>query len=92
MDTSSTLQWGWWIAHLAALALAWLVRAYHGRPAEGPLQAGFLASLALMGVATLAGRQFLWSLWPLSAFTLALMIVGAVLDLEPVPTTHRYPS
>jgi hypothetical protein len=46
------------------------------------LQGGYLLGLACVAVATLAGEQFSWPLWTLSAATLSTMIVIAVADFR----------
>jgi len=82
MDYTSSLQCGWAAIHLFGLAAACLVRVYAGTTAEGPLQSAFLMGLASVAVATLAGEQFSWPLWTLSAATLAVMIVVAIADFR----------
>ena len=83
MDTTSALQCGWAAIHLIGLASTFLIRAYVGRKGEAPLQAVYLLGLAGVALATLAGEQLAWPLWILSAFTLALMLVVAVVDAPP---------
>ena len=83
MDAAVSLQCGWAAIHLTGLAATFLVRAYAGARAEAPLQALYLLGLAGVAVATLAGEQFGWPLWILSAFTLGVMIVAAVADFRP---------
>jgi len=46
------------------------------------LQGAFLLSLAGVAVATLAGEQFSWPQWTISAATLAIMIVVAIADFR----------
>jgi hypothetical protein len=83
MDTISALQCGWAAIHLIGLAATFLIRAYAGGKAEAPLQVLYLLGLAGVALATLAGEQFAWPLWILSAFTLAVMLVVAVFDAPP---------
>ena len=85
MDYASSLQCGWVAIHLVGLAAAFLVRVYAGTAAETLLQGLFLCGLAGVGVATLAGEQFAWSLWTLSATTMSTMIVVAIADFEAKP-------
>lgn len=82
MDATCSLQCGWVAIHLFGLIAACLVRIYANTAAESPLQGAFLLSLAGVAVATLAGEQFSWPLWTLSAATLALMIVIAIADFR----------
>jgi hypothetical protein len=85
MDYVISLQCGWIAIHLVGLAVACLVRIYAGTAAESPLQCLFLCGLAGVAVATLAGEQFSWHLWTLSATTLSLMIVVAIADFSNPP-------
>ena len=80
MDYTFSLQCGWVAVHFIGLAAACLVRIYAGTAAESPLQGLFLLGLAAVAVATLAGQQFAWSPWTLSAATMSLMIVVAIAD------------
>jgi hypothetical protein len=82
MDHTSSLQCGWVAIHLFGLIAACLVRFYASTRAEGALQAAYLLGLAGVAVATLAGEQFNWPLWTLSATTLSVMIVVAVADFR----------
>jgi hypothetical protein len=88
MDFACSLQCGWAALHLFGLTATFLLRAYTGASAETPLQAVFLLSLSGIAVAALAGEQFGWQLWILSAFTMGIMIVVAVADFS----SHRYES
>ena len=85
MDYVSSLQCGWVAIHLIGLTAAFLVRVYAGTAAEGGLQCLFLCGLAGVAVATLAGEQFAWSLWTLSATTLSVMVVVAIADFNQNP-------
>jgi hypothetical protein len=87
MDATSALQCGWAAIHLIGLLATFLVRAYAGGKAEGPLQALYLLGLAGVALATLAGEQLAWPLWTVSAFTLSVMVVAAVVESH--PTTIR---
>ncbi len=82
MDYTSSLQCGWVAIHLFGFCAACLVRCYAGTRAEGPLQVVYLLGLACVAVATLAGEQFSWSLWTLSATTLSTMIVIGIADFR----------
>ena len=70
---------------LAGFAAACLVRFYAGTVAEAPLQCLFLLGLAGVAIATVAGEQFSWHPWTLSAATMAVMIVVAIADFEEAP-------
>jgi hypothetical protein len=82
MDATCSLQCGWVAIHFFGLIAACLVRIYAGTRAEGPIQGAFLVGLSGVAVATLAGEQFSWPLWTLSAATLAVMIVVAIADFR----------
>jgi len=85
MDYVCSLQCGWVAIHLIGLSAAFLVRIYADTAAEGCLQGVFLCGLAGVAVATLAGEQFAWSLWTLSAATLSTMIIVAIADWRTSP-------
>ena len=80
MDYTTSLQCGWVALHVVGLLAACLVRVFAGTAAETPLQLLFLIGLAVVAVVTLAGEQFNWSIWTLSAATMSLMIIVAVAD------------
>jgi hypothetical protein len=88
MDFATSLQCGWAAIHLIGLAATFLVRAYAGTSAEAPMQGVYLLGLTGVATATLAGEQFGWPLWLLSAATMGVMIVAAVADFS----SHRYES
>ena len=71
-----------WISiHLFGLTAAWLVRMYAGHRLEGLTAILFFACLPLIAIATVVGQNVCLALWPLSACTLAIMIVTATADL-----------
>ncbi|MGI9455280.1 MAG: hypothetical protein ACR2NU_01895 [Aeoliella sp.] len=73
-----------WISlHVLGLVTAWLVRMHLGSRHEGLIQFGFLACLPMIALATVVGQQLCLTLWPLSACTLAVMIVMAIADFGP---------
>lgn len=78
----SSLQCGWVAVHVFGLIAASLVRISAGTRAEGPLQGAFLLGLTGVAIATLAGEQYSWPLWTLSAATMAIMIVVAIADFR----------
>jgi hypothetical protein len=80
MDSISSYQCAWAAVHAFGLAMSCAVRVYAGTAAEHVLQGLFLLSLATVGVAALAGQQFGWSLWTVSAATMTVMIVASVAD------------
>ncbi|MAT72522.1 MAG: hypothetical protein CMJ58_23730 [Planctomycetaceae bacterium] len=88
MDSVCSLQCAWFALHLVGLSLAILVRTTHRRRGEEAVQAAFLATLSVMALGTLAGRHFCWPLWGLSAGTLAVMVLAAVVD--PGPAAQEY--
>ena len=73
----------WISVHLLGLTAAWLVRTKSGRRGEGLAQLGFLACLPLIAMATVVGQHLCLAFWPLSAGTLAVMIVMAIADFGP---------
>jgi hypothetical protein len=71
-----------WIAvHLLGILATWMVRMHVESRFEGVAQTGFLLSLLTVAMATVMGYHFCLQIWPLSAITLASMIVLAVFDL-----------
>ena len=77
------LQAVWFIIHFLGLAAAWIVRMHTHRPGEGLAQLAFLACLPMIALATVVGQQLCLTIWPLSAATLAVMIVLATADFSP---------
>jgi len=78
-----------WIAvHVLGIAASWLVRMQFGNRYEGLSQLGFLFCLPTIAITTVVGYHFCMEMWPLSAITLCLMIVTAVLDLGEPDTLH----
>jgi len=71
----------WITIHLLGLLAAWLVRTHDGRRYELLVQSGFFTSLLAVAVTTVIGHVCCLRMWPLSAVTLALMIVLAISDL-----------
>jgi len=82
MESPCALQCAFFIVHFLGLAMACVVRVVAGRRGAAAAETAFLACLALVGVCALAGPQFAGSLWRFSSATLALMLVGAVVDLR----------
>jgi hypothetical protein len=83
MNLSAGLPTIWISLHVVGLAAAWLVRLHASRRREGLTQLGFFACLPLIASATVVGQQMCLTIWPLSAGTLAVMIVLATADLSP---------
>ncbi len=78
-----------WIAiHVLGIAATWLVRMQFGNRYDGLAQLGFLLCLPTIAVTTVVGYHFCMEMWPLSAITLCLMIVMAVLDLGEANSLH----
>lgn len=82
MDSLTGLQASWIILHFVGLAAAWVVRMHAGRRREGLAQIVFLFCLPLIALATVVGQHLCLTMWPLSAATLAVMIVLATADLS----------
>ncbi len=71
-----------WIAiHLLGIFAAWMVRMPAGRRYAILVQGGFFTSLLAVAITTMIGHVCCLEMWPLSAVTLALMIVLAIADL-----------
>lgn len=70
----------WISVHFLGLATAWMVRMYAGHRLETFVALVFLATLPMIALATLVGQHYCLTAWPLSACTLAVMIVMAILD------------
>jgi len=76
-----------WIGiHLIGLFAAWLVRAHDGRRFELFVQGGFFTSLLAVAITTVIGHICCLEMWPLSAVTLALMIVLPLVDWGTSPS------
>lgn len=71
----------WIVVHLLGLLTAWMVRMHTGRRFEAMLQGGFFTCLIVVSLTTVVGHFYCLQMWPLSALTLALMIVLAIVDL-----------
>ena len=71
-----------WIAiHLLGLFAAWMVRMPSGQRYEVFVQGGYFTALLAVAVTTVVGHLCCLEIWPLSAVTLAVMIVLAIADL-----------
>ncbi len=83
MDGSTALDATWIVIHLVGITAAIVVRSettgYRQRLAQG----SFLACLPIIAIATVVGEYFCLAFWPLSACTLGVMIVTAVVDIGP---------
>jgi hypothetical protein len=81
----------WIVIHLLGFVASIMVRMHLGGRFEGLLQAGFLVSLTAIGLTTVVGYHDCWQMWPVSAVTLAVMIVLSVVDFgttRSVPANH----
>jgi len=78
----------WAVIHLFSLFAAVLVRIHIGGRFEGFAQAVFLVCLTAIGLTTVLSYRDCLQMWPLSAVTLAIMIVVAVVDFS---STRSYP-
>ncbi len=71
-----------WIAvHLLGLFAAWMVRMPASQRYEILVQGGYFTALLAVSVTTVVGHLCCLEMWPLSAVTLAVMIVLAIADL-----------
>ena len=76
-----------WIAiHLLGIFAAWMVRLPSRRRYEILVQGGFFTLLVAVAITTVVGHVCCLEMWPLSAVTLALMIVLAIADLGTAET------
>jgi len=71
----------WIVIHLIGLSAAWMVRMRTRRRYEVLVQGSFFTSLLAVAVTTVIGHLYCLEMWPISAVTLALMIVLAIADL-----------
>jgi hypothetical protein len=76
------LQTAWILIHFVGLAAALMVRTHSGHRSEALAQLVFLASMPMIALATVVGQQLCLTIWPLSAATLAAMIVLATADFS----------
>ncbi len=88
MDLACSFQCGLAALHLLGPIIACLLCACAESTLEAPLQGLFLCNLAGLAVATVAGAQFSWPLWTLSAATMAVMVVVAVADFRQHSESH----
>lgn len=71
-----------WIAvHCVGLLVAWLVRLHAAGRFAMLVQAGFFVALLAVAALTIVGHVCCLEMWPLSALTLAVMIVMSIVDL-----------
>ena len=73
---------GWFTLHLGALACAWATRVVDGSRLEIPLQIGFFAAMGGVGGAAWFSRHFDLAIWMVSAVTLMVMVLTAVVDFR----------
>ncbi len=83
MTLFAGLQAVWILIHFMGLTAAWMVRLHAHRRSEGLAQLVFLACMPVIALATVVGQQLCLAVWPLSAATLAVMIVLAIADFSP---------
>ena len=82
MEYATTLTVVWITIHLLGLVAAWGLRMLSGSRFETLTQSCFLLTLLLVSLTTLVGHVCSFELWHLSAATLALMILLAVVDFR----------
>jgi len=88
MIDSTGLGSAWIVIHLLGLFASVMLRMHLGGRFEGLVQTGFLVCLTAIGLTTVVGYHDCLQMWPLSAVTLSLMIVMAVVDFS---TTRAVP-
>ncbi len=72
----------WIVMHLAAIVISLMVRMHLASRFEGLIQCAFLVSLTMIGLSTVIGYYECLEMWPVSAVTLSLMIVMAIVDFD----------
>jgi len=72
----------WLILHMGALALALATRISVGSRIEPAMQAVFFAIMATLGAAAWICREIEIEVWPVSAVTLIVMVLTAVIDFR----------
>jgi hypothetical protein len=82
MEGSGVLEVVWIALHLVGLAGACLVRLEMSDSRQRWARGVFLACLALIAGAAVLGDYYCLALWPLSAGTLGIMVVTAVVDFR----------
>lgn len=81
-----------WVAvHLLGLFSSWLVRMRAGRSYELLAQGSFFVAMLAVALTTVVGHFCCQDLWPLSAITLTLMVVFAVVDFG-TSETNAFPN
>jgi hypothetical protein len=83
MDGSLALGATWVAIHLVGLGAAWMVRKETSGHRARIAQNSFYACLPLVALITVVGQFLCLTSWPLSAATLGVMIVTAVVDFGP---------
>ncbi|MDZ4656583.1 MAG: hypothetical protein SH868_03285 [Bythopirellula sp.] len=83
MDGSIILQATWVAIHLIGLVAAWMVRKETSGYRQRWAYNSFYACLPLLALITVVGQFLCLTTWPLSAATLGVMIVTAVVDFGP---------
>ncbi len=83
MERTFALEATWVAIHLVGLIAAWLVRQETTGSRQTLAQSGFFACLPLIALITILGQVYCLDMWPLSAGTLGIMIVTAVVDFGP---------
>ncbi len=83
MDGSLALQATWVAIHLVGLTAAWMVRKETAGYRQRLVHNSFFACLPLIALITVIGQFLCLTTWPLSAATLGVMIVTAVVDFGP---------
>ncbi len=79
----------WIVVHLLGLLAAWMVRMHTGKRFEALMQVGFFTCLVAVSLTTVVGHFCCLHMWPLSALTLASMIVLAIVDFG-VAESHTF--
>jgi len=77
----------WFVVAAQCLGLlaVWFTRRMEGSSFQSACQQCFLASLGLVGLATIVAFQLGPNLWLCSGATFALMVVAAVYEFSPAP-------
>jgi hypothetical protein len=82
MDAPTGWIAAWIVLHVAAITIAYATRIATGSSFEGLVQFAFFTAMLVMGAAIWACQQVHAGAWGLSAVTLIVMVLTAVVDFR----------
>lgn len=82
MDAPNGWIAAWILFHITAIAIAYATRVSTGSSLEGLVQIAFFTAMLVMGGAIWACQQVHAGAWGLSAVTLIVMVLTAVVDFR----------